>query len=151
MRMIVAGVSLLLLAACPGGKPNDVAQDEAARKAALIKEQSEYLAAPAPAEAPRANVIPLQGGQPPAYVQTDMSPTDSMPACRAGLKAKGLNDAELDIMLGPMAGVCPNNGVSEGRIREILTTVWTQAGCHQHGPVEVARALDSGACGGDAG
>lgn len=145
MRVIVVGVSLLLLAACPGARPNDAAQVEAP-----IKEQSEFLAAPA--EEQRANVIPPQSDQPlPAYVQTDMSPTDSMPACRAGLKAKGLNDAELDIMLGPMAGVCPNNGVTEGRIREILTTIWTQAGCHQHGPVEVAKALDSGACGGDAG
>ena len=80
-----------------------------------------------------------------------MSPTDSMPACRRGLIEKGLSEAELDIMLGPMAGVCPNNGVSEGRIREILNTIWTPAGCHQHGPIEVAKALDSGACGGDAG
>jgi hypothetical protein len=80
-----------------------------------------------------------------------MSPTDSMPACRRGLIEKGLNELELEIMLGPMAGVCPNNGVSEGRIREILNTIWTQAGCRQHGPIEVAKALDSGACGGDAG
>jgi hypothetical protein len=81
----------------------------------------------------------------------DMSPTDSMPQCRTGLKAAGLTEAELDIMLGPMAGVCPKDGVSEGRIREILITIWTQAGCHQHGPIEVAHALDAGACGGDAG
>ena len=101
------------------------------------------------------NVVPPQSAEQPAQqplpVLADMSPTDSMPACRRGLIDKGLNEAELEIMLGPMAGVCPNNGVSEGRIREILDTIWTRAGCRQHGPIEVARALDSGACGGDAG
>lgn len=113
---------------------------------------SEAPAAAQPEAPPSTNVIPPQSTDaPPPNTFTDMSPTDSMPACRRGLIEKGLNEAELEIMLGPMAGVCPNNGVSEGRIREILNTIWTPAGCRQHGPIEVAKALDSGACGGDAG
>jgi hypothetical protein len=140
---LMLGIAAVALAACsPGEAPDEP-----------VKVSSEAPAAEQPSSSRSTNVIPPQSpDQPaplPAYV--DMSPTDSMPACRRGLIEKGLNEAELDIMLGPMAGVCPNNGVSEGRIREILNTIWTPAGCHQHGPIEVAKALDSGACGGDAG
>jgi hypothetical protein len=133
-------VALTLVACSPGEAPDEAAKVESTTPAA----------ADAP---PPTNVIPPQSSDAPAAPATfaDMSPTDSMPACRRGLLEKGLNEAELEIMLGPMAGVCPNNGVSEGRIREILNTIWTQAGCHQHGPIDVAKALDSGACGGDAG
>lgn len=138
---LLASVAAVALAACsPGEAPDEP-----------VKVSSE---APAQPEAPpTANVIPPQSADQtaPANAVADMSPTDSMPACRRGLIEKGLNEAELEIMLGPMAGVCPNTGVSEGRIREILNTIWTQAGCHQHSPIEVAKALDSGACGGDAG
>lgn len=138
---LLPGVAAVALAACsPGGAPEEP-----------VKVSSE---APAESEAPPpTHVLPPQSSeapQAPAAI-ADMSPTDSMPACRRGLIEKGLNEAELEIMLGPMAGVCPNNGVSEGRIREILNTIWTPAGCHQHGPIEVAKALDNGACGGDAG
>jgi hypothetical protein len=139
LRLLI-GIAAVAVAACsPGGTSDEP-----------VKVSSE---APAEPEAPPpSNVIPPQSTDAaPAPVFTDMSLTDSMPACRRGLVEKGLSEAELEIMLGPMAGVCPNNGVSEGRIREILNTIWTQAGCHQHGPIEVARALDSGACGGDAG
>jgi hypothetical protein len=139
---LLLGVMAVALAACsPGEAPDEP-----------VKVSSE-----APAERPSpsspANVIPPQGADQtaPLPALVDMSPTDSMPACRRGLIEKGLSEAELEIMLGPMAGVCPNNGVSEGRIREILNTIWTPAGCRQHGPIEVAKALDSGACGGDAG
>jgi hypothetical protein len=80
-----------------------------------------------------------------------MSPTDSSLQCAAGLKARGLTDDELRIMLGPMAGVCPNVGIDETRIRRILSDIWTGAGCTQHTPAEVLKTLESGACGGDAG
>ena len=138
---LLLGVAAVALAACsPGEKPDEP-----------VKVSSEAPVEPETSQA--TNVIPPQSADQPAPqpVFTDMSPTDSMPACRRGLIEKGLSEAELEIMLGPMAGVCPNNGVSEGRIREILDTIWTPAGCHQHGPIEVAKALDSGACGGDAG
>jgi hypothetical protein len=142
LRLLI-GVSAAAFAACSPGK----APDEP------VKVSSEAPAVVAPDIPAPTNVIPPQSAdapQTPAIV-ADMSPTDSMPACRRGLIEKGLNESELEIMLGPMAGVCPNNGVSQGRIREILNTIWTQAGCHQHSPIEVAKALDSGACGGDAG
>lgn len=140
LRLLLA-VAATALAAC---SPRE-APDEPVKVSSEAQAESEAQ--------PPANVIPPQSTVTPQATTTfaDMSPTDSMPACRRGLIEKGLNEAELDIMLGPMAGVCPNNGVSEGRIREILNTIWTPAGCHQHGPIEVAKALDSGACGGDAG
>jgi hypothetical protein len=139
---LLTGIAAVAVAACsPGEAPDEP-----------VKVSSEAPAAETEVPQP-ANVIPPQSPDQPAPlpVLADMSPTDSMPACRRGLIEKGLNEAELEIMLGPMAGVCPNMGVSEGRIREILNTIWTPAGCRQHGPIEVARALDSGACGGDAG
>ena len=140
---LLLGVAAIALAACsPGEAPDEP-----------VRVSSEAPAAALPEAQPSTNVIPPQStdAAPAPTTFADMSPTDSMPACRRGLIEKGLNEAELEIMLGPMAGVCPNNGVSEGRIREILNTIWTPAGCHQHGPIEVAKALDSGACGGDAG
>lgn len=144
--MLAAG---LLLAACsPGEAPSEASKPEAGAPAAIVQVTSE---ATPPAGEPTHVIPPQSAAAPPPAATADMSLTDSMPACEKGLRAKGLNEAELHIMLGPMAGVCPNNGVSEGRIREILTTIWTQAGCSQHGPIEVAKALDSGACGGDAG
>jgi hypothetical protein len=143
LRLLLSAAAIALAACSPGQTADEP-----------VKVSSEAPAAGQVPDSPQANVIPPQSSLPaqqPLPVLTDMSPTDSMPACRRGLIGKGLNEAELEIMLGPMAGVCPNNGVSEGRIREILTTIWTQAGCHQHSPIEVAKALDSGACGGDAG
>jgi hypothetical protein len=141
LRRLLGSAAVALAACSPGEAPDEP-----------VKVSSEAPAEERPAGS-TTNVIPPQSTDQPAPLPAlvDMSPTDSMPACRSGLIAKGLNEAELEIMLGPMAGVCPSMGVSEGRIREILNTIWTQAGCHQHGPIEVARALDSGACGGDAG
>lgn len=142
MRRLATGIAALALTAC--------SPDEAPYEPAAVS--SEAPAAEQPEAPPPTNVIPPQSADaPPPTTFADMSPTDSMPACRRGLIEKGLTEAELEIMLGPMAGVCPNNGVSEGRIREILNTIWTPAGCRQHGPIEVAKTLDSGACGGDAG
>jgi hypothetical protein len=144
LRLLLGVVAVTLAACSPRETPDEP-----------VKVSSEAPAVAEPEAPAPTNVIPPQGADAPAQqplpVLTDMSPTDSMPACRRGLIEKELNEAELEIMLGPMAGVCPNNGVSEGRIREILNTIWTPAGCRQHGPIEVAKALDSGACGGDAG
>ena len=146
---LLLGVAAVALAACSRGEAPDEPVTVSSEAPAVATRDG-----PASTPAPT-NVIPPQSAdaptQQPLPVLADMSPTDSMPACRRGLIGKGLNEAELDIMLGPMAGVCPNTSVSEGRIREILNTIWTPAGCHQHSPIEVAKALDSGACGGDAG
>lgn len=76
--------------------------------------------------------------------------TPETPACQAGLKAKGLTASELWVMLHPPAGVCPNVGVTEARIREIVG-FWEAAGCKVHTPKDMLHALESGACGGDAG
>jgi hypothetical protein len=148
LRRLLGSAAVALAACSPGEAPDEPVKVSSEAPAVVAPEA--FAPTPAPA-----GVIPPQSTDAPAQqplpVLADMSPTDSMPACRSGLIAKGLNEAELEIMLGPMAGVCPSMGVSEGRIREILNTIWTQAGCHQHGPIEVAKALDSGACGGDAG
>jgi hypothetical protein len=45
----------------------------------------------------------------------------------------------------------PNVGVEEPRIREILAKDWEAAGCKVHTPKAMLKALESGACGGDAG
>jgi hypothetical protein len=144
MRIAILAAGLVLAACSPGETASEAPKPAGTSTAAIQPE------ATPPASQPT-HVIPLQSTvAPPPLATADMSLTDSMPSCEKGLRAKDLNEAVLHLMLGPMAGVCPNNGVSGGRIREILTTIWTQAGCHQHGPIEVAKALDSGACGGDA-
>lgn len=121
--------------------------------AACAKEDDPAVATTAPAQVAAAE--PAAPATPPALqaqiTGADMSPTDATPGCRIGLQTRGLNDAELDIILGPMAGVCPNTGVGEVRIREILDRHWTASGCLQHTPAEVLKTLESGACGGDAG
>lgn len=143
MRRLAVALAGLALAACsPGEAP-------VAPEAAVT---AEMPAAVQPEAPPSTNIIPPQSADaPPPNTFTDMSPTDSTPACRRGLIEKGLNAAELEIMLGPMAGVCPNTGIDEKRIRDILANIWTQAGCRAHSPAEVAKTLESGACGGDAG
>ena len=147
MRIAILATALLLVACSPGETASEAPK---AAETSITATQPTQKATP-PVSEPTHVIPPQSTAAPPSLATADMSLTDSMPACEKGLKAKGLTEPELHIMLGPMAGVCPNNGVSEGRIREILTTIWTQAGCHQHGPIEVAKALDSGACGGDAG
>jgi hypothetical protein len=72
-------------------------------------------------------------------------------ACTNGLKARGLASNELMLMAHTPDGICPNNGVSEARIREILDKDWEAAGCRQYSKAEMLKALNDGACGGDAG
>lgn len=85
-------------------------------------------------------------GQPQRYVSPEPPDPDLLRACEAGLKAKGLEAKELQIMLGIAEGICPNLGVTEQRIREIAE-IWEEAGCRQYSKEQVLRALNSGECG----
>lgn len=78
------------------------------------------------------------------------SPLPESDACLAGLKERGLKPNELWLMMHDAAGVCPNVGVDEARIRQIIG-FWKEAGCTARSPEAMQHALDSGACGGDAG
>ena len=71
--------------------------------------------------------------------------------CAAGLAARGVKDNEIWLMMHEPAGICPNNGVSEARIREIIANDWAPAGCMQFTNEQMLGALETGACGGDAG
>jgi hypothetical protein len=55
------------------------------------------------------------------------------------------------LMMHTPEGVRPNNGVDEARIREIIARDWDAAGCRQYTKEQMLHALESGACGGDAG
>lgn len=66
-------------------------------------------------------------------------------ACQAGLKSHGLKDSELWVMMHEPAGICPGNGVTEARIRQILG-FWTASGCTKHTPQEMSRAIDTHTC-----
>lgn len=72
-------------------------------------------------------------------------------ACTAGLAARGLSDAELWLVLGAPVGVCPNNGVTEQRLRDIIAKDWAPASCTQFTAEQMLKAMNSGACGGNAG
>ncbi len=72
-------------------------------------------------------------------------------ACGSGLKARGLSDSELWVMLHTPAYACPNVGVDEARIRAIIANDWDQAGCTTSTKAEMLSALEAGKCGGDAG
>ena len=72
-------------------------------------------------------------------------------ACAAGLVSRGLKENELWLVMHEPAGVCPNVGVEEPRIREIISKDWDAAGCKQFTKEQMLHAIDSGACGGDAG
>lgn len=82
---------------------------------------------------------------------TSDSPQPKWPACAAGLKARGVKDNEIWVMMHEPDGVCPNMGVDEARIRAIISNDWEAAGCVQFTAQQMLHALDSGACGGDAG
>lgn len=70
--------------------------------------------------------------------------------CAAGLAARGVKETELWLVLGEPAGVCPNNGVTEQRLRSIIADDWAPAGCTQFSKDQMLHALETGACGGDA-
>lgn len=99
----------------------------------------------------------LEGGVCPARSLADAPPLPAgvalevATACTAGLAARGLSDAELWLVLGAPEGVCPNNGVTEQRLREIIAKDWAPASCTQFTAEQMLKALNSGACGGNAG
>jgi len=72
-------------------------------------------------------------------------------SCAEGLVRRGLNENELWLVMHEPAGVCPNAGVDAPRIREIIAKDWEAAGCKQFTQQQMLQALESGACGGDAG
>jgi len=71
--------------------------------------------------------------------------------CGAKLADRGLSENELWLMMHDPAGICPNVGVSEARIREIIASDWDAAQCTHATKEQMLKALDTGACGGDAG
>lgn len=72
-------------------------------------------------------------------------------ACGTNLTARGLKENELWVMMHDTSGICPNAGVSEARIREIIANDWDAASCTHATKEQMLKALDTGACGGDAG
>lgn len=84
--------------------------------------------------------------QPPAGVDAE-----KWAACGTALTGRGLKENELWVMLHDTTGICPNAGVSEARIREILATDWDAAQCTHATKEQMLNALDTGACDGDAG
>ena len=72
-------------------------------------------------------------------------------ACVAGLVSRGLSEREVWLVAREPEGVCPNLGIDELRIREIIAKDWDAAGCRQFTKEQMLHALDSGACGGEAG
>ena len=132
MRAVCLAIAALMLAACgptDGSKP-------------------EPQSAPAAASPESAQAAPANPGVfiPPAAVDPAIAT-----ACTNGLKARGLKENELWLMAHTPDGICPNNGVTEARIREILDKDWDAAGCRQYSKAEMLKTLNSGACGGDAG
>lgn len=153
MRSVAVGIALLALAAC-----------------APKEEPTECCAKPTPeasAQAPGPAASPEVVIKEPKYNTLDVAPLPAEPPsgpqivmpdivyqfedCTRGLKARGLKPNELWVMANGPQGACPNNGVSEARLREILTKDWEAAGCKQYSKAEMLHALDTGACGGDAG
>ncbi len=92
------------------------------------------------------NDVSLEDLDPPAGVNVGAWAT-----CGNGLKSHGLKDNELWVMLHQAEGVCPNVGVSEIRIREIIANDWDAASCTHATKEAMLKALDTSACGGDAG
>ncbi len=144
---------VLALAALGGsiGCSPDAPQPESAAAPAGVEASPE---ARAPADAPAlSNGVAAE--ERPALDVSGYGPSlvpdaDLLRACEAGLKAKGVKPEELQIMLGFPQGFCPYMGVTADRIRAIAE-IWEEAGCRQYSKEIVLQALNSGACGGDAG
>lgn len=121
MRALLAGLALIVLAGC---------------------EDNEEAACCAKPEAPKV------AAQEAAPSDIDLKVAS---VCSAGLVTRGLQEEELFVIMHEPDGVCPNMGVSEARIREIIAKDWDAAGCTQYTKEQMLHALNSGACGGDAG
>lgn len=83
--------------------------------------------------------------QPPSGVDTA-----KWSACAGALTTRGLKENELWVIMHDTSGICPNVGVSEARIREIIANDWDAAQCTHATKEQMLNALDAGACGGDA-
>lgn len=91
--------------------------------------------------------VSLDTLDPPAGIDTQAWAT-----CGANLTSRGLTSNELWVVMhDPVAGICPNLGVSEARIRDIIAKDWVAASCTHATRDAMLKALDTGACGGDAG
>ena len=132
MRTLSLSLAALALSACGPKEQTDC----------CAKLQTPKAASPAPPIA-----SPDTGG----FVPPPAADPALATACTNGLKARGLASNELMLMAHTPDGICPNNGVTEARIREILDKDWEAAGCRQYSKAEMLKALDTGACGGDAG
>lgn len=99
----------------------------------------------------------LDAGLCPVQSRTDAPPLppgvdiNVATACAAGLVTRGITEPELWLVMGSPDGVCPNNGVTEKRLRDIIAKDWDAASCTQFSKEQMLHALDTGACGGDAG
>jgi hypothetical protein len=87
----------------------------------------------------------------PAFDPGDVVLNDTPECAQALQRGYGLTTKELWVVLRDPAGVCPNAGVDEARIREIVGYYSKTPACRKHTPKELLNALDTGACGGDAG
>jgi hypothetical protein len=130
MRVIMAGASLALLAACGGEPPTDCC-------AKTRPEAQTQTGAPKPETAD--------------YISPPGVDPQVAAACSSGLVTRGLEENELWLITHEPDGVCPNMGVTEARIREIIAKDWDAAGCTQYTREQMLNALNSGHCGGDAG
>jgi len=137
MRALVAGLAVLMLAACGPKEETDCCAKAEAPKTAQAE--------------PAAPVPSATAADPGGFVPPPAADPALASACTNGLKARGLASNELMLMAHTPDGICPNNGVTEARIREILDKDWEAAGCRQYSKAEMLKALTTGACGGDAG
>jgi hypothetical protein len=137
MRAVSLSLAALALACCGPKEEADCCAKPEAPKAAQAEP-----AQPAP---------PPTATDPGGFVPPPAADPALAAACTNGLKARGLASNELMLMAHTPDGICPNNGVTEARIREILDKDWEAAGCRQYSKAEMLRALTIGACGGDAG
>jgi hypothetical protein len=137
MRSLAVGLVVLGLAACGPKEETDCCAKPQPPKAAQAEP-----AQPAPA---------TPATDPGGFVLPPAAEPALAAACTNGLKARGLQANELMLMAHTPDGICPNNGVTEARIREILDKDWEAAGCRQYSKAEMLKALTTGACGGDAG
>jgi hypothetical protein len=87
-------------------------------------------------------------GAPPLPAGVDLQVATT---CATGLAARGLSEAELWLVLGAPGRVCPNDGVTERRLRDVIAKDWAPASCTQFTADQMLEAMNSGACGGNAG
>lgn len=135
MRALAVGLVVLTLAAC-GQKEEPACCDIPPQY--RQKPPSSEPPAPLP---PEIENFTLPPGADPALAV----------ACASALSTRGLKPNELLFMARGPEAICPSKDVSEARIREILNKDWDAAGCKQFTKAEMLKALDSGACGGNAG